>query len=129
MFTCRTVEPMAKFGFEKLDVWQKSRDFTVKIYEATSEFPSTEKFGLVTQMRRASVSVSSNLAEGSSRTSNKDQARFYIMAYSSAVEILNQLIISKDLDFLSEEAYKELRSEIEHVTSMINRLHKATDNR
>ncbi|PAU93179.1 four helix bundle protein [Aliifodinibius salipaludis] len=119
---------MGKFSFEKLDVWQKSKDFTVKIYQITSEFPPTEKFGLVTQLRRASISVSSNLAEGSSRTSNKDQARFYIMAYSSAVEILNQLIISKDLDFLSEEVYKELRSEIEHVTSMINRLHKATDN-
>ena len=118
---------MGKFSFEKLDVWQKSKDFTVRIYEVTTNFPSAEKFGLVSQLRRASVSVSSNLAEGSSRTSSKDQARCYIMVYSSAVEILNQLIICKDLNFLSEEVYEELRNEIEHITSMINRLHKATE--
>ena len=118
---------MKRYSFEKLDVWQKSKGFTVRIYEVTTDFPNAEKFGLVSQIRRASVSVSSNLAEGSSRTSSKDQARFYIMAYSSAVEVLNQLIISKDLNFLSKEVYKELRNEIEHITSMINRLHKATE--
>lgn len=117
---------MGKFGFEKLDVWQKSKDFTVKIYRLTSNFPNTEKFGLVSQLRRASVSVSSNVAEGSSRVSGKDQARFYVMAYSSAVEIFNQLIISNELGFLNEEKYEELRDEIEHITSMLNRLHKST---
>lgn len=118
---------MKEYSFEKLDVWKKSKDFTVNIYQVTANFPSAEKFGLVSQLRRAAVSVSSNIAEGSSRTSNKDQARFYIMAYSSAVEILNQLIISKDLEFLSEGNYKELRSDIEDITAMINRLHKATN--
>lgn len=120
---------MGKFSFEKLDVWQHSKDFTVKIYKVTADFPDTEKFGLVSQLRRAAVSVSSNIAEGSSRKTGTDQGRFYTMAYSSAVEILNQLIISKDLDFLNDNIFKELRSEIEHITSMLNRLHKATENR
>ncbi|MDZ7717096.1 MAG: four helix bundle protein [Balneolaceae bacterium] len=117
---------MGKFSFEKLDVWQKSKDFTVDIYKVTSDFPKSEKFGLVSQLRRASISVSSNLAEGSSRTSSKDQRRFYNMAYSSAVEIINQLIISKELEFIDSDIYENLRNEIEHITSMINRLHKST---
>ena len=117
---------MNKFSFEKLDVWQKSKEFTLEIYKITSSFPKAEKFGLVSQLRRASVSVSSNIAEGSSRTSANDQARFYIIAYSSSVEILNQLIISKELDFIDQENYEKLRSDIEHITAMLNRLHKAT---
>lgn len=114
------------YSFEKLDVWQKAKDFTVAVYKATSKFPKGEKFGLVSQLRRASVSVGSNIAEGSSRTSAKDQGRFYVMAYSSANEVLNQLIISKELEYLKEETYKELRKELEEITAMLNRLHKAT---
>ena len=116
---------MKEYSFEELDVWQKSKGFTVRIYEVTTNFPNAEKFGLVSQLRRASVSVSSNLAEGSSRTSNKDQTRFYMMAYSSGVEVLNQLIISRELKFIDDETYSELRSEIEVITAMINSLHKA----
>ncbi|MDZ7717098.1 MAG: four helix bundle protein [Balneolaceae bacterium] len=117
---------MSKFSFEKLDVWNKAKDFTVDVYNVTSGFPEYEKFGLVSQLRRASISVSSNLAEGSSRTSKKDQRRFYNMAYSSAVEIVNQLIICKELGFVDSDIYDNLRNEIEHITSMINRLHKST---
>mgnify|MGYP002761087687 CR=1 FL=1 len=117
---------MNKFSFEKLDVWQKAKEFTLDIYRITSAFPKEEKFGLVSQLRRASVSVSSNIAEGSSRTSSKDQARFYIIAYSSSVEILNQLIISKELGFVNHEKYEQLPSDIGHITAMVNRLHKST---
>lgn len=116
---------MNKFSFEKLDVWQKAKDFTLDIYRITSAFPNAEKFGLVSQLRRASVSVSSNIAEGSSRTSANDQGRFYIIAYSSSVEILNQLIISRDLGFIEEEDYEKLRAEIEHITAMLNRLYNS----
>lgn len=119
---------MNRYSFEKLNVWQKAKDLTVAIYKETSGFPETEKFGLVSQLRRAAVSVDTNLAEGSSRTTSKDQARFYIMAYSSTVEILNQLILSKELNFLNEETYRELRKEVEDITAMINRLHKSTLN-
>lgn len=114
-----------KYSFEKLEVWEKSKDFAVKIYRTTQSFPKEEKFGLVSQLRRASISVSSNIAEGSSRVTGKDQQRFYIIAYSSAIEVLNQLIICRDLGFFSEDIYDELRTEIEQITAMLNRLHKA----
>jgi len=114
-----------QYSFEKLDVWKKSKDFAVKIYRTTQSFPKEEKFGLVSQLKRASVSVSSNIAEGSLRTTANDQARFYTIAYSSAIEVLNQLMISHDLNYLSKDIYDELRSEIEQITAMLNRLHKA----
>jgi len=71
---------MGEFSFERLDVWQKTKEFTVELYKITSHFPKPEKFGLVSQLRRASVSVSSNIAEGPSRVSGADQGRFYNMA-------------------------------------------------
>ncbi len=84
---------MYTYSFEKLEVWKEAKEFTKNIYAITSEFPELEKFGLVSQLRRASVSVCSNIAEGSARNSNKDKAHFTTMAFSSAVEVLNQLII------------------------------------
>ena len=71
------------FRFEKLDVWQKAVNFANDVYEVTRTFPSEERFGLTSQIRRASVSISSNIAEGSGRSSNKDFARFVEIAYSS----------------------------------------------
>lgn len=116
---------MKIYSFEKLDVWRKSKDFTVRLYRVTSTFPGEEKYGLVSQLRRASVSINSNIAEGSSRTSNKDQARFYNFAYSSALEVLNQLIISNELEFIENEEYQSLRKEIEDITTMLSKLYKA----
>ena len=74
---------MHTYSFEKLEVWKEARELVVWIYSITKEYPSEEKFGLVTQLRRAAVSVVSNLAEGSSRKSAKDQAHFSQIAYSS----------------------------------------------
>ncbi|WP_246516214.1 four helix bundle protein [Aequorivita echinoideorum] len=97
---------MRIFSFEKLNVWQKSRQLSIKINEITQEFPSEERFGLSSQMRRASVSISSNIAEGSGRHSFKDQARFTEIAYSSVLELLNQVILSNDLKYLADEEYE-----------------------
>jgi four helix bundle protein len=116
------------YSFEKLDVWKKSKDFTVEVYKVTNGFPGEEKFGLTSQLRRATISINSNIAEGSSRTSPKDQARFYTIAYSSAIEVLNQLIISKELNFISVDIYEELRKDIEHITAMLNKLQKVAKN-
>lgn len=113
------------FSFEKLKVWQESIIMVKKIYPLTAKFPDLEKFGLVSQMRRASVSVSSNLAEGTSRITNKDKAHFTTMAYSSTMEILNQLIISKELGFVSEEDYLDLRNDIYKISNMLNALRKS----
>jgi four helix bundle protein len=88
------------FSFEKLDVWIEAKNFTKTIYKLTASFPDSEKFILVSQLRRASISICSNIAEGSARSSFKDKAHFTTMAFSSAVEVLNQLIISFELDFI-----------------------------
>jgi four helix bundle protein len=108
------------YSFEKLEVWQLSRKLVKEIYSVTEQFPTSEKFGLVTQLRRASISVSSNLAEGSSRKSSKEQAYFTQMAFTSLMEILNQLILSVDLGFLSEERLSTIRPEIELIGNKLN---------
>lgn len=116
---------MYTYPFEKLDVWQLAKQLVVKIYSLTKAFPSDEKFGIVNQMRRAAVSVSSNIAEGSSRNSQKDQANFYGMAYSSLMELLNQLIISNELSWISSEELAIIRNDIEVVSFKINALRKS----
>ncbi|RMB58494.1 four helix bundle protein [Dokdonia sinensis] len=116
---------MKIFSFEKLNVWQKSRKLSIKIYKSTAQFPAEEKFGLTSQMRRCSISISSNIAEGTGRHSPKDKARFTEIAYGSALELLNQAIISNDLEFLSLENYKEIRREITETTAMLDGLYKS----
>lgn len=120
---------MEKYSFEKLAVWQDSRVMIKKLYLLTNSFPENEKFGLVNQMRRAAISIASNLAEGSSRTSTKDQAHFYQIVYSSAMELLNQLIISYDLQIIKESQYTDIRTDIESITYKINALRKAILNK
>ncbi len=80
-----------------------SRIFAKKLYQVTREFPKEELFGLTSQIRRATISVSCNLAEGSARMSVKEQQRFYEIAFSSAVEIVNLLILSNDFGYLSDQ--------------------------
>ena len=113
------------FSFEKLNVWIDSKELVKSIYLITKEFPSEEKFGLTNQLRRASISISSNLAEGTSRISNKDQAHFSTMAFSSLMEVLNQIIISYELKFIDETNYLNIRTEIEKIASKLNALRKA----
>ena len=114
------------FGFEKLSVWEDVKALTKMIYQITNDFPAEEKYGLVSQLRRASISVGSNLAEGSSRLTRKEQAHFYSIAYSSLMEVLSQVIISKELGYLDEKYEAELRDRISKVSFKINALRKAT---
>lgn len=116
---------MRVYSFEKLAAWKKARILTLDIYNITKGFPSEEKFGLISQMRRCSISVSSNLAEGSSRTSFKDQAHFTQLSYSSLLELLNQLILALDLEFINENQYKDLRNKIEELSAILNALRKS----
>tara|TARA_R110001632_G_scaffold55094_2_gene134915 strand:- start:17030 stop:17392 length:363 start_codon:yes stop_codon:yes gene_type:complete len=113
---------MKIYSFEKLNVWKESLELVTSIYKITNNFPREEKFGLISQIRRATVSVSSNLAEGTSRKTNKDKAHFTTISYSSAMEVLNQLIISKELDYISENDYILVRQRIEKITNMLNSL-------
>ena len=120
---------MFEYSFEKLEVWKESIQLVKMIYALTNPFPKEEKFGLVNQLRRAVVSISSNLAEGTSRTTSKDKAHFTTMSFSSAMEVLNQLIISKELQFISEEDYLEVRKKISKITNMLNSLRKSQINK
>ncbi len=116
---------MKIFSFEKLNVWQKARKLSVIIYKETKLFPEDERFGLISQMRRCTISISSNIAEGTGRQSAKDKARFTEIAYGSALELLNQVILSNDLGFLSDENYNLIRSDISEVTAMLDALYKS----
>ena len=115
-----------KYSFENLEVWQTSRELVNDIYQVTSTFPQDEKFGLTSQLRRASISVSSNIAEGSTRWSKKDQSRFYEIAFGSLIEVLNQLILAADLKFLQENQLTTLRAKTDHIGRMLNALYKST---
>ena len=110
------------FSFEKLSVWQKTRKLSLLIYKITKDYPVDELFGLVSQLRRAIVSVSSNIAEGSSRLTSKDQAHFYNTSYSSLMEVLSQIILSYDLEFVTIEQYEILREKIEEISFQLNSL-------
>ncbi len=118
-----------EFGFEKLDVWQNSKDLAKNIYKITEKFPANEKFGLVSQITRAAVSVPSNIAEGTGRKSMKDRAHFYQIAYGSLMETLSHLHIAKDLGYINDEQFKELKADIRIVSNRLNSLHSVTKNR
>ena len=100
---------MYTFYFEKLEVWQNARKLVKEIYKISRNFPDEERFGITNQIRRASTSITANIAEGVSRNTNKDKSKFINIAYSTSIEVINFLILSWDLDFISEEKYIELR--------------------
>jgi four helix bundle protein len=113
-----------QYAFERLSVWQSARETSKMIYTVTRSFPKEEIFGLKSQIRRAIVSVSSNLAEGSGRTTANAQAHYYEIAFSSGLEVANLLIIVHDLEFINDEQYAALREKIESITFQINKLIK-----
>ena len=116
---------MKTYSFEKLDCWQQARKLAVWIYRTTKKFPADERFGMISQMRRAAVSVASNIAEGTSRKTPKDQSHFSVIAYSSTIELLNDLILSVDLEFIAEKEYMTGRDLIEKQTPLIAGLRNA----
>jgi four helix bundle protein len=114
-----------QFSFERLEVWQSARRFSCEVYRETQSFPSEERFGLVSQLRRAAVSVASNLAEGGARLSGKEQARFSEIAYASLMEVMCQLIIANDLNYLDDEELNEFRTQVHVLSAKINALKNA----
>ena len=112
------------YSFEKLQVWVEAKELTKHIYKITKKFPNDERFGLISQLRRASISICSNIAEGVSRSTGKDKARFMTIAFSSAVEVVNQLIISYELEFITLPQYEDLRKQLESITNKLNALRK-----
>jgi len=112
-----------QFYFEKLEVWQNSRSFVKDIYTITSSFPSEEKFGLISQIRRASLSISAHIAERMTRKTEKDKARFISISFGSAIEVVNFLILANDLSIISDKNYTDLREKLEKITNQLNSLH------
>ena len=113
------------FNFEKLEVWQKAVDFADLVYSSTRTFPSDERFGLANQMRRAAVSISSNIAEGTSRMSQTDFKRFVEIATGSLFEVISQAFIGHRQGFLNREAFSSLYSAAEEVGRMLSGLRKS----
>lgn len=113
------------FGFERLEVWQKSILFADLVYGITRTFPSDERFGLTHQLRRASVSISSNIAEGSSRNSKKDFARFLEIAGGSTFEVVSQAFVAKNQEFLSDDEFGSIYRSAEELGRMLSGLRRS----
>jgi four helix bundle protein len=113
------------FTFEKLDVWQKAIDFADLVYNDTRNFPADERFGLTNQMRRAAVSISSNIAEGTSRMSQTDFARFIEIATGSVFEVVSQSFIGRRQGFLNEENFRTMYSAADEIGRMLSGLRKS----
>ncbi len=114
---------MHQFYFERLQVWQEARQLAKGIYEATKDFPTEEKYGITSQIRRAALSISANIAEGMSRHTEKGKARFITIAFGSTIEVINFLIIAKDFNWLNEYQYDYLRKKLEKISNQLNSLH------
>ncbi len=108
------------FRFEKLDVWQRAVEYADLIYRVTQTFPAEERFGLTSQLRRSAVSVSSNIAEGSSRASRTDFTRFIEIAYGSLLESVSELEIAKRQQFLNDEMFEKAYKSAEELAKMLS---------
>lgn len=109
-----------KFSFEKLEIWQLSVELSVDLYKMTKDFPSEEKYGITSQIRRAANSIGANIAEGSGRKSTKEKSRYIEIAYGSLLEVLSFLQVSERLGFISKESVITLRPKIEKVSNKLN---------
>lgn len=114
-----------EFSFEKLIVWQESKQLVKMIYELTATYPNEERYGLTSQIRRAAISVPSNIAEGSGRLSSKEKIRFNEIAYGSLMEVYCQLSISVDLNYISKNQFESLSELFHSISIKLNALKRA----
>ena len=110
--------------FTKLKVWQKSHTFTVNLYKITNSFPVEERYGLTNQLRRAAISIESNLAEGCGRNGDKEFSRFVDIAQGSAYEVRCQIFVARDLKYISTEKFNMLDEKITEISRMLNSLNQ-----
>lgn len=115
--------------FKKLKVWEKAHKLTLDVYEITSKFPIHEQYGITSQLRRASASIPTNIAEGSAKASQKDFANFLQIALGSCQEAEYLQILSRDLKYLREEEYKVLNEKVNEVKAMLISLLKKVRNK
>jgi four helix bundle protein len=117
---------MRVYSFEKLEVWRISKDFAVYLYRLTSGFPKEERYGMSDQIRRAGASIPANLSERSSRSSCKEQSYFCQISHGSLMEVLNHLMISHELKYISEEELIECRKKIDIISAMLSALRNSS---
>ncbi len=115
--------------FRKLVVWEKAHLMALEVYRITKRFPKDELYGITSQMRRAAVSIPTNIAEGCGRGTDKDFGRFLQMAVGSASELEYLFLLSKDLDLIEREVYEEMESRIVEIKKMISSLIKSVSYR
>jgi len=113
------------FNFEKLEVWQRTREFVNRIYKITSDFPTKEQFGLTQHIRRSATSILSNIAEGTSRFSKEDFKRFLQLALGSLYETVAQSFIALDNKYLTQNMFDALYNELEIIAKMISKLSRS----
>jgi four helix bundle protein len=113
-------------SFTQLNAWKKAHELVVNVYLITDDFPTNEQFGLTSQIKRAVVSISSNIAEGFSRRTRADKINFYHIALGSTTEVQNQLLIAKDLGYVMQEKFNLLASLSVEVNKLINGLIKSS---
>ncbi len=119
---------MDSFGFRDLRVYQTSRDLVKTIYSVLAAYPSNEQYALCDQLRRASVSVPSNIAEGMSRSSDKEKTHFIEISYGSLMEVLCQMEISKELNYVTEEQMKDIENQITIIAKQLSKLRTTLSN-
>ena len=111
-------------SYRDLEVWKLSIDFVKKVYQVTHNFPASEKFGLINQIRRAAVSIPANIAEGQGRNSTKEFKQFLAISLGSLAELETQLIIAKEIEYLTQNGLDALLSPLDRIRKMIKGLSK-----
>lgn len=112
-----------------LNAWKEGHKLVLYIYKVTGRFPQNEQFGLINQMRRASVSITSNIAEGFSRNTSRDKIQFYCVAQGSLTELQNQLVIAEDIGYIAHDSFQKLFDQSITVHKIINGLIKSLKSR
>src|SRR3989344_6763359 len=112
-------------NFTDLTVYQKAHSLVLKIYSITNNFPSEEKFCLTDQIRRSAISVTSNIAEGFSKNSAKDKSQFYAISKGSLTELQSQMLVAKDLKYVTAEKFQNLESDFTNIAKMLSGLIKS----
>jgi len=102
-----------------MKIWQESMSLSIEVYKVTTNFPNDERYGLTSQIKRAAVSIPSNIAEGSSRGSNKDFGRYLSISLGSAFELETQILIAKELNLINNSNYNNISSKLEQIQKMI----------
>jgi four helix bundle protein len=118
-----------KYSFEKLDVWNDARKFVIDIYALTKLMPAEERFGLCSQIQRASVSIVSNIAEGTTRFSDKEKIRYIEIAYGSLMEVYCQLYVALDLKYITIVHFQNVKISVNEISNKLNALNRAYQKR